>query len=180
MPDHGPRLGRQRRQRLQRSQRRRSSALSAPGRSAIAPLLAAALLLAACSPNAPAASRGDSSAAAPAARTDSARGGAVRPSPDDAAPSGPVALATAAADSAARLDARFQELRAALNRDAAALDAGPLDRRSPEYAGRYDEIRRRTAVAESLRAARDAQRKRARTLGATAPADVRTDAPRLR
>ena len=66
---------------------------------------------------------------------------------------------TAATDSAARLDVRFQREREAINRDVLAMrDA---DRRSPDYARRFDEIRRRTIAAESLRAARDRLRRQA-------------------
>ena len=66
---------------------------------------------------------------------------------------------TAATDSASRLDARFQREREAINRDVIAMRGA--DRRSPDYARRFDEIRRRTIAAESLRAARDRLRRQA-------------------
>lgn len=66
---------------------------------------------------------------------------------------------TAATDSASILDARFQREREAINRDVMAMRGA--DRRSPDYARRFDGIRRRTIAAESLRAARDRLRRRA-------------------
>lgn len=66
------------------------------------------------------------------------------------------------ADSAAAADARFQTARTAINRDARALDARSAQRRTPDYAKAYDELRRRTLAAESLRADRDALRARLR------------------
>jgi hypothetical protein len=56
-------------------------------------------------------------------------------------------------DSSAKLDASFLELRNELNAESEALARG--DRRSSEYAKRYDEFRPRASRAESLRAARD-------------------------
>lgn len=131
-------------------------------------LAAAATLVAAtsCSP-APDGGTGRVVAAAgstsPAVVTLPADPATLGASPRPAAASSPAGLA---ADSAARLDALFQERRTAVNRDARALDGSGLDRRSADYAARYDELRRRTVAAESLRAARDAQRARAAKLGA--------------
>jgi hypothetical protein len=71
-------------------------------------------------------------------------------------------------DSVETLDARFRAGRDSINRDVAALDS--VDRRTRGYALRYADIRRRTAVAEHTRAARDAARSRADTLrGRLAP-----------
>jgi hypothetical protein len=79
-----------------------------------------------------------------------------------AIPDGPVGdsmrRAAAIDDSARAIDARFQAEREAINRDAAALTG---DRRSPEYARRWEALRRRTTAAESLRAERDRMRRRA-------------------
>ena len=66
------------------------------------------------------------------------------------------------ADSVAAADARFQAARAAVNRDAAALDARSGERHSAVYASAFDELRRRMLAAESLRADRDALRARLR------------------
>jgi len=70
------------------------------------------------------------------------------------------------ADSADALDRRFQELRSAINRDARALAGSALDRRSAAYATRFDELRRRTLAAESLRVTRDQLRRRRMARGA--------------
>ena len=79
-----------------------------------------------------------------------------------AIPDGPVGdsmrRAAAIEDSARALDTRFQAEREAINRDAAALDG---DRRSAEYARRWEALRRRTTAAESLRTERDRMRRRA-------------------
>lgn len=79
-----------------------------------------------------------------------------------AIPDGPVGdsmrRANAIADSAKSVDERFQALRDSINREAAALGG---DRRSAEYARRWDALRRRTVAAESLRAERDRIRRRA-------------------
>ena len=72
-----------------------------------------------------------------------------------ARPSGPAA---ALEDSAAALDASFQQERDALNAEARALDS--LDRRSPEYGRRFTAWRLRAIAAESLRARRDRLRTR--------------------
>lgn len=61
-------------------------------------------------------------------------------------------------DSAASLDARFQILRDSLNRESRALDA--LDRRTADYARRFDAWRVRARTADSLRIARDRLRAR--------------------
>jgi hypothetical protein len=52
-------------------------------------------------------------------------------------------------DSAAKLDGTFQKLRDSLN--AAAAEISKLDRRSEEYARRFDEFQPRAARAENLR-----------------------------
>jgi hypothetical protein len=88
----------------------------------------------------------------------------------------PVAAPAAPTDSAVALDARFQELRAAINRDARALDGAALDRHSRDYAVRFDSLRRRTMAAESLRTRRDALRARAARVAAAA---ARRDSLRL-
>ena len=79
-----------------------------------------------------------------------------------AIPDGPVGdsmrRAAAIGDSARAIDARFQAERDAINRDAAALRG---DRRSAEYARRWEALRRRTTAAESLRTERDRLRRRA-------------------
>ena len=81
------------------------------------------------------------------------------------------------ADSASALDRRFQTERAAINREVRAMEGG--DRRSTDYARRFDDIQRRTIAAESLRTMRDGLRRRAalvRPAGATdspAAADAR-------
>jgi hypothetical protein len=75
-------------------------------------------------------------------------------------------------DTASALDVRFRALRDTLTRDVNALDGA--DRTTPAYAQRYAEIRRRTQVAESIRARRDSVRRREELLrarlGTRAPA----------
>jgi len=94
---------------------------------------------------------------APASRADSGRG------PESAPPRAESsAFRSPLADSVAAADARFQTARTGVNRDARALDARSAQRRSPDYAKAYDELRRRTLAAESLRADRDALRARLR------------------
>jgi hypothetical protein len=94
---------------------------------------------------------------APAVAADSASpppGGQVGtlPAPDSTSP------AARLRDSAAALDVRFQRARDSLNRDSRALDT--LDRRSADYARRFDAWRARARTADSLRAARDRLRAR--------------------
>jgi hypothetical protein len=74
-------------------------------------------------------------------------------------------IASPLADSATAADVRFQVARAAVNRDARALDARSAQRHTPDYAKAFDELRRRTLAAESLRAERDALRERLRRTG---------------
>jgi hypothetical protein len=82
----------------------------------------------------------------------------VTPSPAPRAP---------AADSAAALDRAYQAERAIINGEAHALDTLPVAmRRSAAYAQRFDALRRTALHADSLRAARDRERKRAKGLGA--------------
>ena len=69
-----------------------------------------------------------------------------------------VARLAAMRDSAAMYDARFQSERDALNRESRALDR--VDRRTAEYAQRFDTFRRRALAAESLRFSRDRFRDR--------------------
>jgi hypothetical protein len=77
----------------------------------------------------------------------------------------------AAVDSADSLDAAFRSARDSLNREARSLTGG--DRRTIEYAKRYDAHMARVAVATRTREARDRARRRAATLhtqlGADAP-----------
>ena len=90
-----------------------------------------------------------------------------RVSSDDrtAAPPGDsVARLRALDDSAASLEMRFRDLRAALTSDVADIDT--MDRRSQEYATRYDAIVRRTRDAEQVRTDRDSTRARAERLRA--------------
>ena len=70
----------------------------------------------------------------------------------------PASPARVLGDSAAALDARFQSLRDSLNRESRALD--PLDRRSADYARRFDAWRAHARTADSLRVARDRLRTR--------------------
>jgi hypothetical protein len=68
-----------------------------------------------------------------------------------------------AAESAAALDRTYQALRATINTEAYALDTLPVAmRRSTAYAQRFDALRRLTLQADSLRAARDRERAKAR------------------
>lgn len=117
---------------------------------AVSPLLLLALSLACTS---------DSHDARPA-RADSAE------SRERTAESAAPAASSPLADSVAAADARFQEARAAVNRGAVALDARSSERHTPDYAKAYDELRRRTLSAESLRADRDALRRRLRRAAA--------------
>ncbi len=56
-------------------------------------------------------------------------------------------------DSLARLEGVFQQERAAINAEAAALDSAPAAARfAAAYAARFDSLRARTIRAESLRA----------------------------
>jgi hypothetical protein len=73
-------------------------------------------------------------------------------------------------DSATRFDGRFQRLRDSLNTDVRALDTA--DRRTPAYARRYAEIRRRTMIADSIRTRRDAVRSQATELRTKLSAEV--------
>ena len=65
-------------------------------------------------------------------------------------------------DSASVLASRFTHLRDSLNGEVAALER--MDRRSRPYAVKYAEIRRRTLVAEHVRALRDSVRSQASAL----------------
>ena len=65
------------------------------------------------------------------------------------------------AESAATLDQAFQAARSAINAEAYALDTLPqAARRTPEYARRFDALRRASLHADSLRRARDKLRAR--------------------
>ena len=129
-------------------------------------LLIAVVLLLACAPGA-----GD--APASGAATSPSGGGApppaagTRPGADGASPAPPL---SPLADSLASAEARFDSARSSVNRDAAALDARAADRFTPDYAKAYDELRRRTLAAESLRAHRDALRTRLRRAASAAAA----------
>ncbi len=61
------------------------------------------------------------------------------------------------ADTVARLDTAFQRLRDSLNGAAATLSV--LDRRTADYARRYDEFNLRASIADSLRSQRDRLRR---------------------
>ena len=96
--------------------------------------------------------------------------------PPDSAPPAPreradsIARWRRLADSASALDRRFQSERDAINREVRAMEGG--DRRSTDYARRFDDVQRRTFAAESLRTMRDGLRRRAalhRPAGATEP-----------
>jgi hypothetical protein len=66
---------------------------------------------------------------------------------------------SAAAESAAALDRAFQAARLAINAEGYALDTLPATaRRSPDYARRFDALRRASLHADSLRRARDQKR----------------------
>jgi hypothetical protein len=69
-----------------------------------------------------------------------------------------VARLEAMRDSAAMYDKRFQWERDTLNRESRALDR--VDRRTADYAKRFDNFRRRALAAESLRVSRDRFRDR--------------------
>jgi hypothetical protein len=69
-----------------------------------------------------------------------------------------VARLAAMRDSAAMYDHRFQGERDTLNRESRALDR--VDRRTTDYARRFDTFRRRALAAESLRITRDRFRDR--------------------
>ena len=70
-------------------------------------------------------------------------------------------------DSGLALDSAFQRVRADANRQALALSptASAAERRSPEYARRFDAWRALSVQAESLRTARDRYRARAQRMG---------------
>ena len=73
-----------------------------------------------------------------------------------------------AAESAAALDKAFQAARAAINAEAHALDTLPVvARHSSDYARRFDSLRHATLAADSLRRARDRERKLAAKGGKT-------------
>ena len=77
-----------------------------------------------------------------------------------AARTAPTTLLSPAAESAAALDKTYQAARAAVNAEAYALDTFPvIARHSPDYARRFDALRRATLAADSLRRARDKERK---------------------
>ena len=69
-----------------------------------------------------------------------------------------VARLAAMRDSAVMYDERFQSERDTLNRESRALDR--VDRRTTDYARRFDSFRRRALAAESLRIARNGFRDR--------------------
>jgi hypothetical protein len=77
---------------------------------------------------------------------------------------GPRSVApSTAAESAAALDRTYQTLRTTINAEAYALDTLPVAaRRTAVYAQRFDTLRRMTLHADSMRAARDRERARAR------------------
>ena len=110
--------------------------------------------------------RAPADSAAPAERAPQATAPSVAPATlADSVAASPLS------DSAAPLDARFREAREAINRDAHTLAARPAaDRRSAHYARRFDDLRRRTLAAESLRGERDAIRKRLARQRAAPPA----------
>ena len=85
-------------------------------------------------------------------------------------------LLTTLSDSAGELDSQFRRLRDELNAEATALAS--VDRRSKEYAARFDEFRPRSAAAEALRASRDKLRARAAALR-TALAPLLPDSARI-
>ena len=98
-----------------------------------------------------------------AVRTDSTEATTVPPAAKASEPPGPEADRLAVLDdSVSALDARFRRMRDSLNHEVSALDS--LDRRTRPYSVRYAEIRRRTIVAEQLRAARDSLGARAEAL----------------
>lgn len=86
-------------------------------------------------------------------------GDATRTAARAGSPAGDRGAMTPLDDSAAMLATRFRELRDSLNAEVARLDS--MDRRTRAYAVRYAEVRRRTAVAEQLRARRDSVQARA-------------------
>jgi hypothetical protein len=72
-------------------------------------------------------------------------------------------LSASAAESAAALDRAYQAVRATINAEAYALDTLPVaTRHTTAYAQRFDAMRRATLHADSLRAARDRERAKAR------------------
>lgn len=81
-----------------------------------------------------------------------------------AAPDDSLARLRAIDDSAASLETRFRDLRAAITSQVAAIDT--IDRRSRAYATRYDAIVRQTRDAEEVRAKRDSLRAGAERLRA--------------
>jgi hypothetical protein len=109
------------------------------------PALALAGALAGCGPSAP----------RTGADADSAASGATT-SP---APTAAELRRRALADSALRLDSAFRRLRDSLETERRALDS--LDRRSAEYARRYDAFGLAERRAAALRATRDTLRARA-------------------
>ena len=93
-----------------------------------------------------------------------------------AAVSRSIARYYATADSADSLDAAFRSARDSLNREAQSLTGG--DRRTVEYARRYDAYMARVAVATRTREARDRARRRAASLRAQLGADAPDPAQR--
>lgn len=90
---------------------------------------------------------------------------AVRtPSTATRARSDSLARLVAMRDSAAAVDRHFQSEREALNRESLSLDSA--ERRSVDYARRFDAFRRRALAAESSRSIRDRLRARAAPLAA--------------
>lgn len=82
----------------------------------------------------------------------------------------------ALSDSAARLDSAFQSLRDSLNAESSALAS--LDRRTADYARRWDAFVARERDAVQLRARRDSLRARLAKLGNAATADTPRSVPR--
>ncbi len=80
------------------------------------------------------------------------------------------------ADSAARLDSAFQRLRDSLDAERLALAA--LDRRTTEYARRWDDFLVREQEAKAIRARRDSVRAAVASIEAPPAPGTRRPAPR--
>ena len=89
---------------------------------------------------------------------------AVSPPSATPAVAGSIARYYAASDSADSLDVAFRSARDSLNREAQEL--ARADRRTPEYATRFDAFMARVALARRTREARDRARRRATSLRA--------------
>ena len=133
------------------------------------PVLALLGVLAGCGPSAPRSDAADDSVDA----ASSPATAAAVPSADSLAR---LARVRALADSAARLDDAFQLLRDSLNAESRALAA--LDRRTPDYARRWDAFVDRERDAVALRARRDSLRARLSSLERTTTTDAVRPAPR--